>query len=165
MASLQAAGLPIRAHVSRRAIIASSLPAQRRLFSQGPRPRQEASPLDLAEQAVESASSSSSYYSSFLSSASDAILALPDHLPLHPSYATSIILLTLALRCSITLPTTIWQRKRVKRAQTEVIPRVRAYMQEAKYELRAQFRRAGKDYEEYTKELNTRVRKLTYIFL
>ena len=52
---------------------------------------------------------------------------------------------------------TIWQRKRVKRVQEEVIPRVKEYMEEAKYELRAQFRRAGKDYAEYTKELNKRV--------
>lgn len=159
MTALRSAILPLRSHsILQQAVVAgpSIAPVSRRHFSQSRRTHQESdtSPLDLAGQAVEASSSSPSTFSTFLSSASDAFLALPDHLPFHPSYATSIVLLTLALRCSITLPLTVWQRKRVKRVQEEVIPRVKSYMEEAKYELRAQFRRAGKDYTDYTKELN-----------
>lgn len=158
MAGLRAATHPLRPQiVQQSAATSTSSFVHRRHFSQSRLSRQQSSTPDLVEQAVEGASSSSSAYSSFLSSASDAFLTLPEHLPLHPSYATSIVLLTLALRCSITLPMTVWQRKRVKRVQTEVIPRVKEYMEKAKFELRAEFRKAGKDYDEYAKELNKRV--------
>lgn len=87
---------------------------------------------------------------------SDAILALPS-VTGTSSYAASIVFLTLLLRTSITLPLTYWQRQRIGRVQRLVIPAAKVWMAEAKYRLRAEFRRAGKGYDEYVSALQRQV--------
>ena len=86
---------------------------------------------------------------------SEGFLALPS--ALHLSYATSIVLVTLILRSSITLPLTFWQRRRVRRIGEKVVPELKSWMSRAKYTLRAEYRKKNMPYDAYVKELNRRV--------
>lgn len=88
--------------------------------------------------------------------AAEAFLSLPDTLG-GGSFTTILVFFTLFLRLSITVPITVWQRKRVRKVTELVIPEVKAWGEKAKYTLRTEFRRAGKDYEEYTKGLTKQV--------
>lgn len=108
------------------------------------------------EAAIQSVNQSPNLVSKLLSLSSDGFLALPHTLGI-ASYAVTIVLLTLLLRCSITVPVTIWQRKRVKRVQDLVVPAAKQWLASAKYSLRAEYRRAGKSYEEYVAALNAKV--------
>jgi len=102
---------------------AAIVPASRRQFSSSKVVKSDPAPLDLAERALESIpSTSSAAPPGFFTSAAELFLSLPDLLPFHTSYAVSIVLLTLFLRCSITLPLIIWQRKRTKRVGELVVP-------------------------------------------
>lgn len=113
--------------------------------------------LDISEDAVEAANAASTFSSQLLGASSDAFLALPQALG-GVSYATSIVLLTVALRCTVTLPMIVWQRRRIRRVQELVVPAAKAWLADARYALRAEYRRAGKGYEQYVTALNLMVR-------
>lgn len=112
--------------------------------------------LDVVEDAVEVINNTSAVTSGLMHSASNAFLELP-HLLGGTSYAATIVLLTLFLRSSITLPMIIWQRRRIRRVQELVVPAAKEWMSSAKYALRAEFRKANKSYEQYVTTLNARV--------
>lgn len=113
--------------------------------------------VDLPEEAVEAANAASTFSSQLLGASSEAFLALPQALG-GVSYATSIVLLTVALRCTVTLPMIVWQRRRIRRVQELVVPAAKAWLADARYALRAEYRRAGKGYEQYVTALNLMVR-------
>jgi hypothetical protein len=114
------------------------------------------SKLDLSEDAVELVNTTSAISSGILSTSADLFLSLPQLFGGAP-YALSIVLMTIALRSSITMPLTVWQRRRVRRVQEKVVPAAKKWMAVARYNLRTEFRRAGKGYEEYVAELNKQV--------
>ncbi|WWD18052.1 hypothetical protein CI109_102499 [Kwoniella shandongensis] len=72
----------------------------------------------------------------------------------HPlGYGTTIILLTLLVRTTITLPISIWQRKRALRAQRLVQPELKAINERLAISLRDEFRKRGASYNQYLTEL------------
>lgn len=112
--------------------------------------------LDVTDDAVEAINTTSALGSGLLRTSSDAFLELPQILG-GTSYAATIVLVTLLLRSSITLPMIAWQRRRVRRVQELVVPAAKQWMSTAKYALRAEFRKSNKSYEEYVATLNARV--------
>ena len=124
-------------------------------------------PLDITEQILEHEHAAASGavgpsttgllqpYWDLIHAVSEGFLALPG--VLHLSYATSIVLVTLVLRSSITLPLTFWQRRRVRRIGEKVVPELKSWMSRAKYTLRTEYRKRNMPYDAYVKELNRRV--------
>lgn len=115
-----------------------------------------ATSLDASTAALHAVEASTGPFSKFLASSAEIVLALPS-LSSSLSYTSVIVLLTLVLRSSITLPVTLWQRRRIQRVALKVIPEVKKWQEQAKYQLRAEFRRAGKNYEEYVAVLTRMV--------
>lgn len=83
-------------------------------------------------------------------------LELPSVLPFEPSHATTIVLLSLGLRCGITLPLSLWQRKRTHRLEHNVKPALDVWAIENKDRCRRECRAQGLGYEAYTKEWTRR---------
>jgi inner membrane protein COX18 len=82
------------------------------------------------------------------------------HLPTSShQYAISIVLLTIALRSAITLPVTLWQRKRAKRMVELVAPEWNRLKERLPESVAKRSRRQGLSYEAYEKELKKEVRK------
>lgn len=129
------------------------------LPSTSPSPAPSATPqYDLTEAALEQlVPDGGDTSSSIIRTLADAFLSLHDRLPGSISYSALIVLLTLVLRSSITLPLTVWSRRRVRRVAELVVPRVKAWSARAKYALRAEYRKENRSYEDYVKELNARV--------
>ncbi|UZJ51934.1 hypothetical protein CBS101457_001254 [Exobasidium rhododendri] len=93
---------------------------------------------------------------------------LPELLHLPPSahnYAISIVLLTVLLRSVITLPVTLWQRRRTQRMIELVVPKWDLLKKSLPESVAKRSRRQGKSYEAYEKELGkelkTQLRALT----
>jgi hypothetical protein len=103
-----------------------------------------------------SATDVASTFSGFIQTCSESLLSVPIASS-SLSYSAAIVLLTLSFRLGITLPVTLWQRRRIKRVAENVVPEVKAWGEKAKLKLRAEFRRADKGYDAYVKELNSRV--------
>lgn len=74
-----------------------------------------------------------------------------------PAWAT-IIALTLCVRTGITLPVSLWQRRRMMREATEVRPRMKQINEQLAVSVMKDCRARGVDYEGYKKELKTKVR-------
>jgi len=88
---------------------------------------------------------------------SDAFLHLPQHLPFDGSYTSTIIFVTVCLRLSFTVPMQVWQRKRTARLKNIVAPALKAFSKKCAIDLRSEYRRAGKGYEEYVAKYKRRV--------
>ena len=84
---------------------------------------------------------------------SDLLLAYPIH-----SFSLTIILLTILLRTTLTLPAVFWQRDRVLRAKRLVEPEMRRINGDLARSLIGEMKRAGKPYHEYRAELKRQVR-------
>lgn len=84
------------------------------------------------------------------------LVELPPALAL--SYAVFIPLATLALRTSLTLPTTLWQRARTRKFAEVVMPEIRIAQERARFDVRRECRAAGLDYEQYQVAFKKRVR-------
>lgn len=119
------------------------------------------SSFDVAEDVVEAVNQGSAIGSGLLSATSDAFLALPPALG-GISYAATIVIMTIALRSTITLPMIAWQRRRVRRVQELVVPAAKEWMSSAKYALRAEYRKANKGYDQYVAALNVQVSLFAY---
>lgn len=74
-----------------------------------------------------------------------------------PAWAT-IIALTLSVRTGITLPVSLWQRRRMLREATEVRPRMKQINEQLAVSVMKDCRSKGISYEGYKKELKTKVR-------
>lgn len=72
-------------------------------------------------------------------------------------YTGTIVLLTLALRSSVTLPTAMWARARMRRFREHVIPRMKLENETLAIEVLKRCRREKKGYDEYKKELKSEV--------
>lgn len=73
-----------------------------------------------------------------------------------PAWAT-IIALTLCVRTGITLPVTLWQRGRMLTEAREVRPRMKDLNEKLAVSLAKECRSKGLGYEEYKKQLKSRV--------
>lgn len=73
-------------------------------------------------------------------------------------YTGTIVLLTLALRSSVTLPTAMWARARMRRFREHVLPRMKLENDTLAVEIARRCRRDKKGYDEYKKELKSEVR-------
>lgn len=89
--------------------------------------------------------------SSLLDPLANALLSSP-----LPAWAT-IIALTLCVRAGITLPVSLWQRRRMMREATEVRPRMKQINEQLAVSVMKDCRARGVDYEGYKKELKSRV--------
>lgn len=94
-----------------------------------------------------------------ITSMSDAFLHLPEQLHLS-SYTTSIVLATICLRVALTVPMQIWQRRRTARLKNYVTPEAREFGRICAVQLRDEYRRAGRSYEDYVKEFQRRASRL-----
>jgi membrane protein insertase Oxa1/YidC/SpoIIIJ len=74
-----------------------------------------------------------------------------------PAWVT-IIALTLCVRTGITLPVTLWQRRRMLREAQEVRPRMKEINEKLAVVVARESREKGLGYEEYKKNLKARVR-------
>lgn len=88
---------------------------------------------------------------SILDPLANALLASP-----LPAWAT-IIALTLCVRTGITLPVSLWQRRRMLREASEVRPRMKQINEKLAVSVMKDCRARGVDYEGYKKELKTKV--------
>jgi hypothetical protein len=88
---------------------------------------------------------------SILDPLAQALISLP-----LPSGVT-IILLTLILRSCFTLPVTLWQRRRLIRNATEVMPRMQEINNRLAGVVAKECRKKGMSYEAYQKELKRQV--------
>ncbi|TIA99375.1 hypothetical protein E3P92_02444 [Wallemia ichthyophaga] len=86
-------------------------------------------------------------------------LELPSHLPWGASYAGVIVACSLALRATITLPLSIWQRRRTARLEHRVKPALDVWAIEQKGVCRRECRAAGLSYDAYTKEWTRRYKR------
>jgi len=87
---------------------------------------------------------------------------LPELLHLPPSthsYAISIVILTVILRTAITLPVTLWQRKRIRRMTELVVPKWNSLKVKLPELVAKRCRKQRKSYEEYEVELQKEVRE------
>lgn len=73
-----------------------------------------------------------------------------------PAWAT-IIALTLCVRTGITLPVSLWQRRRMLREASEVRPRMKEINEKLAVSVMKDCRARGVDYEGYKKELKSKV--------
>ena len=89
--------------------------------------------------------------SSLLDPLANALLSSP-----LPAWAT-IIGLTLCVRSGITLPVSLWQRRRMMREATEVRPRMKQINEQLAVSVMKDCRARGVDYEGYKKELKSKV--------
>ena len=80
---------------------------------------------------------------------------LLDH-PIH-SFGLTIILVTLFLRTTISLPAVFWQRNRLKKARQIVEPEMRRLNKDLAPRLAIECRRRGMNYEAYYGELKAQV--------
>lgn len=94
--------------------------------------------------------------SSFLSPLLDPCVSFLLSHPM-PTYSSTIILLTLLLRSTITLPTALWARSRMRTFREQVIPRMKKENDRFAVEVARESRRTGKSYEEYKKVLKARL--------
>lgn len=137
----------------------------RKFSSEGTRPLRNASSIASTSSASSSsieglAAQSSDASISLLSSYATYIDQLPQLLHLPPSthaYAISIVLLTVTLRSIVTLPVTLWQRKRTKRMVDHVVPQWQDLKSTLPQMVAKRCRREKKSYEEYEKELKREV--------
>ncbi|KAK8865768.1 hypothetical protein IAR55_000915 [Kwoniella newhampshirensis] len=91
----------------------------------------------------------SSFLDPIVNPLSDLLLNIP-----HPlGYGTTIILLTLIVRTTFTLPISIWQRKRALRAQRLVQPELKAINERLAISLKEECRKKGASYNQYLTEL------------
>lgn len=74
-----------------------------------------------------------------------------------PSYALSIVVLTIAIRSTVTVPFTIWQRKRMRRMRELINPEMKAANELLAVKVAKESRAKGLDYEQYRKELKIQV--------
>ena len=74
-----------------------------------------------------------------------------------PSYGLTIIALTLAVRTCVTLPATLWQRKRLDRSRDLVVPEMKRINAVLAPQMARESRKQGLDYEAYKKALKARV--------
>lgn len=88
---------------------------------------------------------------SILDPLANALLASP-----LPAWAT-IIALTLCVRTGITLPVSLWQRRRMLREATEVRPRMKKINEKLAVSVMKECRAKGIDYEGYKRELKSKV--------
>lgn len=84
---------------------------------------------------------------------------LLDH-PIH-SFSLTIILITLVLRTTLTLPTVFWARNRLRRATKLVEPEMRRLNEELAPRVAGESKRKGLDYDGYRAELKRQVGPLT----
>ncbi|KAE8267959.1 hypothetical protein A4X09_0g4393 [Tilletia walkeri] len=71
----------------------------------------------------------------------------------------SLILITLTLRSTITLPVALWQRARTRRMARDVYPIWEQMKKELPLQVRDKCRRAGKSYDEFRVELEVEMKK------
>ncbi len=93
-----------------------------------------------------------------LTTLSEFLLLHPLPTPSGPSYAITIILVTLLVRTTTTLPTTLWSRARGRRLREEVKPKMEIVNARLAIEVMKECRRAGLGYDTYKVELKKRVR-------
>lgn len=74
------------------------------------------------------------------------------------SYAVFLPLFTFGLRGVFTLPLMLWQRERTRKFADVVVPEIRKAQEKARFDVRAECRRAGKSFEEYQVAFKKRVR-------
>lgn len=74
-----------------------------------------------------------------------------------PTYTSTIILLTVAVRTAFTLPVTIWARGRMQRMRELVRPEMERVNARLAVEVAKESRRKGVGYDEYKKELKRQV--------
>lgn len=82
-----------------------------------------------------------------------------------PTYASSIILTTIFLRTLVTLPITVWSRKRMRRMRELVQPEMKLWNEKLAVKLVGESRKAGLDFEGYKKELKRQVGGISSIQL
>lgn len=101
----------------------------------------------------------------FLPSLSTALQALPEALHITGPYATSItiLLVTVALRSTITLPITIWQKRSLNRMADKVIPEWKEAHKRLPAEVGRKMARKRASMAEYKLELNKEVR-IVFLF-
>lgn len=73
------------------------------------------------------------------------------------SYALTIVCLTFVLRAGLTLPTTLWQRRRMARVREIIGPEMKRKNDELAPLVARQSRKDGLSYEEYQKRLKKEV--------
>ncbi|KAE8255784.1 hypothetical protein A4X13_0g2909 [Tilletia indica] len=83
---------------------------------------------------------------------------LPSPLSSYP-ISCSLILITLTLRSTITLPVALWQRARTRRMARDVYPIWEQMKKELPLQVRDKCRRAGKSYDEFRVELEVEMKK------
>lgn len=86
-----------------------------------------------------------------------AILHLPEGTP--HAYALAIAITTVLLRSAVTLPITLWQRRRTRRMVQLVAPQWAQLKQTLPISVAKRCRKEGKSYEAYEKELQKEVRQ------
>ena len=75
-----------------------------------------------------------------------------------PSYGLTIIVLALLLRSTITLPVTLWQRRRYARLKELAEPQVQQFNQKIATELVGECRRRGLSHEAYRSMVKEKVK-------
>ncbi|CAD6915672.1 unnamed protein product [Tilletia laevis] len=83
---------------------------------------------------------------------------LPGPLASYP-ITTSLVLLTLTLRSTVTLPVALWQRARSRRMARDVYPIWEQMKKDLPLQVRTKCRRAGKSYEQFRVELQVEMKK------
>lgn len=73
------------------------------------------------------------------------------------SYPATITLMTIAVRSAFSLPVALWTRERVAKTRDIVIPQMRLINARIAGPIAKQCRDAGKDHDEYVKELKAKV--------
>lgn len=131
-------------------------PALRRRNAQSSRPFSASATSRLPNELQGSVDNAVESQAGLIFQMSDHFLQLPELLHL-PSYTSSIVVTTLALRFAFTVPMQIWQRKRTARLKNLVTPEARAFNKTCSLDLRSEYRRLGKNYDEYVAEFNRRV--------
>lgn len=94
----------------------------------------------------------------FFQPLSSILLSSPPSIGL--SYAMFLPLFTLGLRGALTLPLMLWQRGRTRKFADVVMPEIRKAQEKARFDVRAECRRAGKSFEQYQEAFKIRVRLL-----
>lgn len=79
------------------------------------------------------------------------------HLSGPHAHALSVVALAFTVRTLVTLPVTLWQRKKTRKLADRVLPEWNKMKETIPLAVRARCRRANKSYEEFTVEVNKEV--------
>jgi hypothetical protein len=93
-----------------------------------------------------------------ISSAADIFLDIPNHLPFPATYASLIVIATVLLRLTTTLPLSIWQRRRTRRMEQFVVPELLAVSESVQREHYDLAKRQGKTFAQFKAAVTLAVR-------